>query len=205
MIECGEPIMDPRVIEFQCIMPLENIPSVLRLGILSHEQAAKLEHRSVAMPEVQEKRDLKHVPGGLKLHQYANLYFHARNPMLYKRKGECDNLCVLRVSIEVLKFVGVVLSDSNASSPYARFLSPSHWAVLDFDAIFAMDWNRQHESDPYAKLKHKAQKCAEILVPHVVQSKYITGAYVASEVIGQKLQSLGFNLPVTIDSTMFFR
>lgn len=109
--------MNPRVKEFQCIMPLENIPSVLKLGILSHERAAKLKHRSVAMEEVQEKRDLKHVPGGLKLHQYANLYFHARNPMLYKRKGECDNLCVLQVSIDVLKLDGVVLSDSNASSP----------------------------------------------------------------------------------------
>jgi hypothetical protein len=34
--------MDPRVTEFQCIMPLENIPSVLKLGILSNERSAKL-------------------------------------------------------------------------------------------------------------------------------------------------------------------
>jgi len=46
------------------------------------------------MEDVQEKREQKHVPGGLKLHQYANLYFHARNPMLYKRKTEINNLCV---------------------------------------------------------------------------------------------------------------
>lgn len=77
--------------------------------------------------------------------------------------------------------------------------------MLDFDGIFAMDWNRQHQNDPYAKLKHKAQKCAEILVPHVVEAKHITGAYVLSESIKLKLQSFGFNLPVTIDSNMFFR
>lgn len=34
--------MDPRVTEFQCIMPLKNIPSVLQHGILSHERAARL-------------------------------------------------------------------------------------------------------------------------------------------------------------------
>ena len=50
--------MDPRVTEFQCIMPLENVQSVLKHGILSNERAAKLPHRSVAMQEVQERRDL---------------------------------------------------------------------------------------------------------------------------------------------------
>lgn len=86
--------MDARVTEFQCIMPLENIPSVLAHGILSYELAARLPHRSVAMEEVQDKRDVKQVPGGLKLHQYANLYFHARNPMMYKRRGNASGLCV---------------------------------------------------------------------------------------------------------------
>ncbi len=88
--------MDKRIKELQCIMPLDNIPSVLEHGILSYERAAKLKHHSVAMPEVQDLRDKKQVPRGLKLHQYANLYFHARNPMLYKRKNE--DICVLRIS-----------------------------------------------------------------------------------------------------------
>ena len=77
--------MDPRVTELHCIMPIDNINSVMTHGILSHERAAKLPHRSVALQPVQDRRDQKQVPGGLKLHQYANLYFHARNPMLYKR------------------------------------------------------------------------------------------------------------------------
>ena len=186
-------------------MPLENIPSVLKLGILSHERSSKLEHQSVAMPEVQEKRDHVYVPGGLRLHQYANLYFHARNPMLYKRKTEANALCVLRISLEVYRFPGVVFADCNASSPYARFLAPSQWAVLDFDSIYAMDWNRQHANDPYAHRIHKARKCAEILVPHCVEPRFLTGAYVADAATGSKLQSLGFDLSVTIDSEMFFR
>jgi hypothetical protein len=197
--------MNARITEFQCIMPLENIPSVLKLGILSNERSAKIEHRSVAMEDVQEKREQKHVPGGLKLHQYANLYFHARNPMLYKRKGEINNLCVLRISTEILQLPGVVFADCNASSPYVRFLAPSQWALLDYEAIYAMDWNRQHANDPYAYRVHKARKCAEVLVPHVVETKFFIGAYVVDEAAKSKLQALGFDLAVTIDSEMFFR
>lgn len=197
--------MDPRITEFQCIMPLENIPLVLKLGILSHERAAKLEHRSVAMEEVQERRDQKHIPGGLKLHQYANLYFHARNPMLYKRKAEVASLCVLRISLDVCSLPGVVFADCNASSPFARFLDPSQWKLLDFDSILALDWNRQHAHDPYAYRIHKARKCAEVLVPHCVESKYLMGAYVVDSNAGARLKSLEFNLTVTIDSGIFFR
>src|SRR5205814_3868770 len=138
--------VNPRVTEFQCIMPLENIPSVLNLGILSNEQAAKVPHYSVALEVVQERRDLKHVPGGLKLHQYANLYFHARNPMLYKRKDEAAKLCILRVSTEITHIGGVVITDRNASSDYVRFLDPKQWAMLDFGDILAMDW--RHPNDP---------------------------------------------------------
>jgi hypothetical protein len=54
--------MNTRLIEFQCIMPLENIPSVEKLGILSNERAAKVPHYSIAHEVVQERRDLKRVP-----------------------------------------------------------------------------------------------------------------------------------------------
>ncbi|MCL4178250.1 MAG: DUF4433 domain-containing protein [Verrucomicrobia bacterium] len=140
--------MNPRVTEFQCIMPLDNIPSVVKLGILSNERAAKVPHYSVALELVQERRDLKHVPGGLKLHQYANLYFHARNPMLFKRKVTAATLCVLRVSTEVRHIDGVVFADRNASSDYVRFLHPRQEGVLDYDAVFALDW--RHANDPIA-------------------------------------------------------
>jgi hypothetical protein len=98
--------MDPRVTELHCIMPIANIASVLQHGLLSHERAARLPHCSVAMQLMQDRRDVKTVPGGLKLHQYANLYFHGRNPMLSVRRIE--DICVLRVSTSVLGFEGAV-------------------------------------------------------------------------------------------------
>jgi hypothetical protein len=44
-----------------------------------------------------------------------------------------------------------------------------------------------------------------VLVPHCVEPKYLIGAYVGEQSTGSNLASLGFDLPVTIDSEMFFR
>jgi len=183
-------------------MPLANIASVLECGILSHERVSKLIHCSVAMPEIQDRRDKKHVPGGLKLHQYANLYFHARNPMLYKRKDEADDLCVLRVSTEVAAISGVVITDRNAASDYVRFLHPSQSSLLDFDAIFALDW--RHPNDLIRQYSHRSQKCAEVLVPNCVEPNFIIGAYVVDEVTAARLRT-AFAGPILIDRLLFFR
>jgi ssDNA thymidine ADP-ribosyltransferase, DarT len=140
--------MDPRVTELHCIMPIANVRSVMANGILSYERAANLDHHSVALQPVQDRRDKKQVPGGLKLHQYANLYFHARNPMLFKRMEEGADLCVLRGSTEVLNLNGTVITDQNAASDYVRFLHPRQWRLLQFDDIYAIDW--RHPGDQVA-------------------------------------------------------
>lgn len=183
-------------------MPLENIPSVLRLGILSNERAATVPHYSIALEIIQERREQKHVPGGIRLHQYANLYFHARNPMMYKRKDSAETLCVLRVSTDVQNVKGVVFADRNASSDYARFLHPSQAHMLDYDSIYTTDWRHPNHFEFFAR---KSKKRAEILVPHAVEPRFLTGAYVMNEAVAGNLHGLEFDLPVTIDSTMFFR
>jgi len=195
--------MDPRVTELHCIMPMANIGSVMTHGILSYERAAKLEHHSVAMQPVQDKRDQRQVPGGLKLHQYANLYFDARNPMLFKRKNEAPSLCIVRVSTQVLNLNGTVISDQNAASDYVRFLHPQQWKLLDFDAIYAMDW--RHPGDQVAYWRHRARKCAEVLVPQRVDRQFLTGAYVVDEAARVRLAGSGFGLPVTASPVLFFR
>jgi hypothetical protein len=194
--------MDQRVTEFQCIMPMENIPSVLEHGILSHERAAKLRHHSVAMTEVQDKRDAKQVPGGMRLHQYANLYFHARNPMMFSRQGQAANLCVLRVTVNVMNLDGTVLADRNASSDWVRFLHPSQWALLDFDAIYAVDWRHTDRFEYFAR---KSTKCAEVLVPHRVEPRFLLGSYVLDNDVAGRLRALGFGLPISITPDLFFR
>lgn len=195
--------MDPRVIELHCITPMANVRSVMEHGILSYEQAAKLKHHSVAMASIQERRDRKRVPGGLRLHQYANLYFHARNPMMFKRKNEAPSLCVLRVSTKVFGVEGTVIADQNAASDYVRFLHPRDWSYLDLDAIYAEDW--RHPDDQVAYWRHKARKCAEVLVPKRIHPDNLMGAYVVNNPAAVKLCKLGFPFPVTIEPVLFFR
>lgn len=195
--------MDPRVTEFQCIMPMENIPSVMAHGLLSYERTAKLLHKSVAMQQVQDRRDLKRVPGGLMLHHYANLYFHARNPMMFSRQEQAANLCVLRVSLEVSHVEGVVFADRNASSNWVRFLHPSQWRLLDFDSIYALDWRHPDRFEYFAR---KSKKCAEVLVPNQVETRFLMGAYVVSPDAADRLVSQhGFALPISVNSQLFFK
>lgn len=195
--------MDPRVTELHCILPIGNVPSVLKLGILSYARATRLRHHSVALQPVQDLRDIKSVPRGLKLHQYANLYFHARNPMMFKRKEEVASLCVLRVSTDVLQQDGAVITDCNAASEYVRFLAPSQWNLLNFDDIFAADW--RHPGNPSRYYQHRSRKCAEVLVPDVVEPRFLTGAYVVDAAASKLLSGLGFTLPIEINPVLFFR
>lgn len=184
-------------------MPIANLASVLAHGILSYERTARLQHASVAMQPVQDRRDQRRVPQGLRLHQYANLYFHARNPMLYKRLGEAASLCVLRVSLDALAIPGTVITDSNAASDYARFLHPTQWALIDFDDILAESWTYPDDQRRY--YQHKSRKCAEVLVPRCVPPELLIGAYVIDAAARTKLAAHAPHLPVIVEPVLFFR
>ncbi len=135
------------------------------------------------------------------LHRYANLYFHARNPMMYTRKDIARELCVLRISTDVAKLDGTVFADCNASSNWVRFLAPSQWAELDVEAIYAMDWTHPDPAQYYAR---KSKKCAEALVLDRVGPEFLIGAYVVDEHAAAELARQGFVLPVAIDPVLFF-
>lgn len=70
------------VTELHYITAIANVPSILENGILSHALAQAIPYESIAERGVQDRREAKAVPGGRTLHEYANLYFDAHNPML---------------------------------------------------------------------------------------------------------------------------
>jgi len=191
-----------KLTEFQNIMPIENIPSVLKHGILSFAMASRIQHSSVALQEVQSVRDGKKVTGGLPLHDYANVYFHARNPMMSKRRDEAHALCVLRVSLRILEIPGAVITDQNAASNYVRFHAPDKIGLLSLDTIFARNW--KHPENQIEEWRHSSAKCAEVLVPHKIPPELIEGAYVCNAAAGQSLTDAGFQLPIAIDADLFF-
>ena len=149
--------------ELHYIAPVYNVRSILRHGILSHRRAEKLPHESVAMQELQDRRVSKSVPGGKRLHEYANLYICGRNPMLYKRLDQHEQICVLSVSTDVLDLRGVVVTDRNAGSDYVQFRpAPGGLSIVNQELTFADSWTSADQIDYW---RRKAAKCAEILVP----------------------------------------
>ncbi|MFJ7259629.1 DUF4433 domain-containing protein [Streptomyces globosus] len=165
-----------RVGELHYITSIENVESIAERGLLSHLNANSLPHRSVALESVQDLRRDKRVPSGGLLHSYANLYFDARNPMMYRliQDGHKD-LIVVRVSSSVLDLPNAVLSDGNAAAGTTRFYrSPDGLKALDESRVYAASWNH---ADIFEKTERKRQRCAEALIPESVGPDHIFGCY----------------------------
>ena len=189
--------------ELNYITPIDNVESILKYGILSNHRAERISHRSVAMTEIQQRRSRVMVPGGRPLHQYANLYICARNPMMSKRRAEHASICVLRVNPDVLDLPNVVITDQNAASNYARFgAAPAALSMVNRDQVFAEYWNHD---DQIAKWRHASIKCAEVLVPDIIDSRYIVGAYVSCAESRALLVSVAPSLEAVVNSHLFFR
>lgn len=157
----------------------------------------------MAMEDIQAIRANKVVPGGRRIHDYANVYFTARNPMLFKLAARHTELCVLRVSTDVLDLEGVVIADGNAASQYTAFWpSPSGLKKVDADLVFAEYWT---DEDQFMQWHKKRTKCAEVLVPDKIVPRHILGAYVSCEEGRQSLQAACADLGITINPHLFFR
>lgn len=189
--------------ELYYIAPTANLSSILTHGILSHQHAARFLHADISMQEVQSIRSDKWVVDGVtRLHQYANLYLDARNPMMYKRRDSRYDLCVIGVDCSVLDREGTYVADRNAASDYVRFYDPQRAIdALDFAKIFARNWNSLNMLEYY---DGKSKKCAEVLVFDRVPVDLLRGIYVADERAQERLMHLGCGLPIFIYPDVFF-
>lgn len=189
--------------ELHYITLIANVPSIMKKGILSHALSKNLPHESLAMEEIQSKRKNKQIPGARKLHEYANLYFDAHNPMLSKRRDRNNRICVLSVDPSVLDLPNVIISDQNASSNYVRFYPvKTGLGALNKNIIYAPFW--LHPDNQLEEWAHKSAKCAEVLIPDRIESKYILSAYVANEIALRAFHQLNIQLTVSIRSDIFF-
>ncbi len=190
------------ITELHYITPIANLPSIVRSGILSHKRVTEMQHVSVAMEEIQEKRRQKKIPGAGQLHDYVNLYFDAHNPMLSKRRDKNNEICILRLDPEVLNIEGVIIADCNAASTYAKFLTVKEGiASLDKEQVYARYWNHENY---YEKIQHASIKCAEVLVPDCIPAELIKGIYVVNDIAQNKVSLLNIPLPVVINNGIFF-
>lgn len=184
------------------IQAIDNIPSIMQRGLLSNERASRINHVSIAMNEVQARRELIRVPNGLKLHQYANLYFDPWNPMLSRKRSQNEEICILKIDGVVLDLEGVILSDKNASSDYAAFYeADTGLDNIDFDLVYARYWT---DDDYYEQCRKKSIKCAEILIPYYIPYDYVVCAAVVNKGAAERLEATGFDRDIIVEPRVFF-
>ncbi len=190
--------------ELDYITHVDNVASISRLGILSHRRAAKVAHVDVSLAEVQDRRRIKRVPGGLRLHDYANTYLTARNPMLYKRlcEGMLDELCIISISPSILDMDGAVMSDRNAAASYCRFALPTDaLPSIDADLVNRAYWTG---GSPLEQERCKHAKFTEVLIPHVIPPDYLIEIQVGSSTAKEALAANGCSLGISMNKHLFF-
>jgi hypothetical protein len=194
------------VVGLRYITRVANVRSIETRGILCHQAASRLDHVTIAAAEIQERRRRKTVPQGMPLHRYANLYLNARNKMMYRVVSEQNvrNVCVVDVAPDVMDLEGAVVSDQNAASGYARFAPlPAGLALIDAAQVFAESWH--DPDDQVAEWRLGSVMCAEVLIPEIVEPRYLRGVFVADEPTRARVVGEGVGLPVQVDPRMFFR
>ena len=204
------------IAELHYICHIDNLRSIFARGILcrrdivDRESAGEVEFTSVADPRIVQRRSERTIPGGLSLDQYVNLFFNARNSMLYRviknydtsRRVPRDHIAILRVSTKILDTQGVIVTDINAAiGPQPRWYSVEEGIPrLDKDEIFAEFWTETPG--------HEARMMAEVLVPARVASSYLLGAYACSTESAATIKEIamasGKSLPVAVSPSMFF-
>lgn len=168
-------------------------------ALLSHDNAYRIRRPvDVSDPKVQAKRAAKVDPlYGRPLHDYVNLYFRARGPMLSKRRELRTSIVVLYVDRSLLHCPDVIFTDGNAASASTRFFSdPKDLEELDWDCLDAKYWQDFPEG--------KRKRAAEVLVPHRIALDLVAKAVVREESLRSKLQAQGWGTPVEVRQDWFF-
>lgn len=181
--------------------PIDNLPSIFQHGILSHNHAHRLNlvREDISDPVVQNIRANKLVNGNQgPLHDYVNLYFNSRNPMMFRRQNVQDNIAILCVDRNYVGRPGVWYSDGNAASGVTRFYySRRRLYELNWNCIWADYWNDYEDG--------MRIRCAEVLVPGRVPVRDIQQVVVRTEqALERARRIIPDNVPVIAHAGWFF-
>jgi O-acetyl-ADP-ribose deacetylase (regulator of RNase III) len=187
------------------ITHIENLPSILSRGILSHREVENraVQFKAIYDAEIVGNRKLRTTPDGHSLWDFANVYFQPRNPMLYRvihEKG-LKEIAILALKPQVLDTPGLYITDGNAANSLTNFFNLKNGLKAlskIWDVINADWWN------PLDGSKRKIM--AECLVPRVIPPDFIHSVFVASHNIANEVRKIVSpkELPVIPESNMFF-
>lgn len=182
--------MKPDIKSLYYITHIENLPSIIEHGILSH---SKVEEMNIAFTPIYDrnivsKRKNKLTPSGKSLWEYANLYFQVRNPMLYRVIHEAKNkedIAIIGVSPQVLNEPGVILTDGNAANEPTRFydVAKGRQVLLAQWKIINSEWWNDLDGS-------KRKIMSECLIPNIVRKELVHSIFVANHTARERAQKL---------------
>lgn len=195
--------------ELYYITHINNVPSILREGILSHDliEARKISFTPIYNADIVAKRRDMKTPDGRSLWSFANLYFKARNPMLYKvvffgESTDADDIAVLGVQMSILNKPDIFVSTGNAASVLSNIL-PAREGKKAIPQI-RKNIDKEYWTEESGS---KRKIMAECLVPGIIPPELITGIYVASHKAADKVRPLAQQLGLSVvrEPNMFFQ
>lgn len=187
------------------ITHVDNVPSILTNGILSHGQikAQNVPFTPIYDDKIVSRRKEKTTPDGKSLWEYANVYFQARNPMMYRvvhEKSKRD-LAVVGVKPSVLQLPSVFITDGNAANHQTQFFRSGDGLKMieaQWKVVHSEWWNDRDGS--------KRKIMAECLVPERIPSEYIHTIYVTDRETQKQVAGLlgPTSIPVVPEPNVFF-
>lgn len=188
------------------ITHIENVPSILKNGILSHAlvEARKLPFKPIYDAAIVSNRKNKATPERASLWEYANVFFQPRNPMMYRVVHEKapKELAVIGVKPSVLQLPHVMVTDGNAANNPTRFFKASEGLKViesQWPVIQAEYWNDLDGS--------KRKIMAECLVPEGIPGDQIHTVFVADQEAKKRAEELmgPTKIPVVAEPKIFFK
>ena len=183
---------------------LDNIKSILELGILSHNIAHSkgVVNVDISMQQVNERRNRIEPTLGGNIHDFAPLYINPKNPMLYYlcANGQRENLILLKVTPQILLADNVAFSDGNAAVRTTNFYT-------NIDDFNKLNWTIIKDNYWTNYPDGKRIKCSEVLVQDKIPIYYVTNIFTYSEATLEKILPLFPNhlgIETYINKQLFF-
>ncbi len=195
----------PDITSLYYITHVDNLPSILDRGILSHDrvEAEHIDFTRIYDAEIVGHRRERQAPDGNGLWHFANAYFQPRNPMLYRvlRERSAKEIAIVAVSPSMMATPGVFVTDGNAASGETQFFTPSEGRrhIRALSRTLSSDyWNATDGS--------KRKIMAEYLVPRGIPPESIHTIFVSNHTVAEAVRAtIGTStVPVIPEPYMFF-
>lgn len=182
------------------ITHIDNVPSIITHGILSHNQVEQkgINYTQIYNKDIVANRQQKTIPIDSKARSlwfFANLYFQPRNPMLFRvlATTSSENIAILAIDKKIIDRDDIYITDGNAANMPTQFYTSSDGKkiIAGMTAILNKEYWTEESGD-------KRKIMAECLVPESVSPDYIQTIYVVNHEIAKKVRRMGIPSHISI-------